>query len=139
MAIVTRLRNPTLKFPEGIPDYCPPTEAFDPPCDVYRAIPRPKIADSDLKSWAEEGRTSVKLSDCRSWGLSVWTDPKAVEHARDINNAMRDRYIARAQLQSGDGKVAATPSRKQPQHHTFWCNTEVDLKPRFQVFLKPDA
>lgn len=126
-----------VKFDDGIPCSCPPAEAEDPPCVIFRALNKDQVEDDDLKSWVKLGVPSAKPTNCKHWGLSVWMCVEAVEHARDVVPSMKDRYIAKAELQVGDGKVMATPSRPQPLHCTFWYNTLVDLKPRFAEILEP--
>lgn len=121
-----------------MPEPCPPSDAEDGPCVVYRAVENDPISDTDLESWVKSGHPSAKVTDCKHWGISVWTSIEAAEHAREIVPHMLDKYVAKGCLIQGDGKVGATPTKRQPLHCTLWVNTEIDLKPRFTVVMEPD-
>lgn len=61
----------------------------------------------------------------------------AVEHARNINPAIKEQYIARGNLVVGDGLIMATPTRPQPEHHTLWSDIQTNLPAKFEVLLNP--
>ncbi|MBY3040028.1 hypothetical protein [Rhizobium laguerreae] len=127
-----------LQFDEGIPDACPPVDAEDTDCIVFRAITELPISADHFKSWVKAKLPNAKQHECRHWGLSVWTTMEAVEHARGINTVMRSSYIAAAQLSQGDGLIKATPTRPQPKHHTLWCDINANMPAKFTVVLEPE-
>lgn len=121
-----------------MPNACPPQNAEDPPCTVYRALDADHPCEDDFLSWVQLGHPSAKPTNCKHWGLSVWMSIEAVEHARDVVTLMKRKYIAEGQLVAGDGKVMATPTRPQPEHCTLWPCTSVDIKHRFTVVMEPE-
>ncbi|MDE3811643.1 hypothetical protein I7I49_15310 [Sinorhizobium meliloti] len=133
------MREADLEFDEGRPDACPPTDAEDTDCVVFRAIPELPISADHFRSWVKAGLPNAKLHDCRHWGLSVWTSIEAVEHARGISDLMRSSYIASAALSVGDGLIKATPTKPQPQHHTLWCDINTDVPAKFTVIIHPEV
>lgn len=131
-------KEATLQFDEGIPPACPPADAEDTNCIVFRAVRDLPIGPGHFKSWVKSKHPSAKADDCRHWGLSVWTSLEAVKHARGINAHMRSSYVASAQLAVGDGRIRATPTKPQPKHHTLWCDVNTDMARKFAVVLGPE-
>lgn len=127
-----------LKFDDGIPEFCPPVESEDTIGDFYRAIEELPISRDDFLSYVSAGKASAKKNNCQHWGLSVWVSLEDALHARNINAHMKNMYISRGTLATNDGKFLATPSKKQPQHHTLWYDIEVELFKKFTIVCDPE-
>lgn len=123
-------------FHPGLPTDCPPREAGPIETTLYRGIRRPPVSAADFLSHREANRNCTAC-ECDCWGLSVWTTRDAVDHARATIPFVRKWYIAEGKVVPEDGVIAATPSEKQPEHHTFWRDIRRDLAPRFTIVLQP--
>jgi hypothetical protein len=127
-----------MPFPLAFPPNCPPDRSGPTEATIYRALETAPPAAADFLSWVEAQHQSANRNICKHWGLSVWLDEEAVEHARGTIPSMREKYIASAQLADTDGRVAATPSRTQPLHCTFWCDEGAQIFTKFSVYLEPE-
>lgn len=74
---------------------------------------------------------------CEHWGLSVWVSLHAVEHARKTYRPLRKWHIASGDVSPDDGVLMATPSTRQPEHHTFWKVYGRDISGSFTVMISP--
>lgn len=126
-----------LNFDPERPDACPPLDAEAPDGVIYRAVQSDPISADDFLSWVRAEKPSARRNDCRHWGLSVWTSLEAVIHARDISDSIAAQCIAAATLGRVDGVIKATPTKNQPEHHTLWCNVNVDVKGKFAIIMHP--
>ena len=126
-----------LQFEEGLPADCPPSDAHDGDSVVFRAVGNGQIGPADFKSWVAMKHPSAKHGNCRHWGLSVWITVADVEHARSISNHVCEQYIAKGEIQKGDGLLGHTSTRPQPNHHTLWCAANVDISTRFKISMPP--
>ncbi len=116
---------------------CPPDDAEVANCTVYRAVESDPPTEQDFLSYVGSKKVSPAKAKCDDWGLSVWCDLKAVEHARDVIPHFQERYIAAGNLDGQHGVLKASPSKKQPRHFTFWNYVNVQLAPTFQVIMPP--
>jgi hypothetical protein len=46
-------------------------------------------------------------------------------------------HIAKGEVTPDDGVLLATPTKLQPEHHTFWKVLGNDLSPKFAIILPP--
>lgn len=75
---------------------------------------------------------------CSHWGLSVWTDENDARHAIELfPETMENWRIARGTVNHNDGVLLGTPSKKQPEHHTFWKSFGLNIAGKFS--LLPEA
>lgn len=116
---------------------CPPEDAEAANCTIYRAVQNNPPDDRDFLSYVREGKVSAAKAKCDDWGLSVWCDMDAVEHARDVIPHFQERYIAAGEMGDGHGVLKASPSRKQARHFTFWNYANVKLSGAFEVVMPP--
>ena len=105
---------------------------------LYRAIKEPPVGEKDFLSKRELGEP-CEGDQCLCSGLSVWPSLEAVEHARKISRYFRAMNIASGQISENDGLIRATPTRRQPQHHTFWRDIRIDLSKKFTIHLSPSV
>ncbi|MBX8812128.1 hypothetical protein [Pseudochrobactrum sp. AO18b] len=126
-----------MQFDQNIPASCPPSDV-DVAGVVYRAVEKLPLAPQHFHSWVKSGQKNAKATDCRHWGISVWDCLEAVEHARNINPLMRERFIAEGKLQPGDGVIKHTPTKSQPMHCTLWYDINVNMPQRFSIVLEPE-
>lgn len=122
-----------------MPAGCPPNDAADvKEADTFfRAVKGNKIYEEDFYSFVKLGIKPKNERNCRCWGLSVWVDMDAVNHARKVLPSIAERYIAQGDLSVGDGKWLATPSRAQPQHCTLWNDVNCKITKKFKVVMQP--
>jgi hypothetical protein len=81
------------------------------------------------------------MADCqKTFGLSVWVTLADAEHGRRIMPRLMGKwYIARGQLLPTDGMIKKTGTKRQPEHHTLWKASDVDISARFEVASPPLA
>lgn len=116
---------------------CPPEDAEVADCLIYRAVETDPPSDRDFFSYVKLGKVKPTKAKCDDWGLSVWCDFDAVEHARKVIPHFQERYIAAGEMVEAHGVVKASPTKNQPAHHTFWARINVDLKQSFAIVLPP--
>ncbi|MBX5191432.1 hypothetical protein HJB86_21360 [Rhizobium sp. NZLR3b] len=116
---------------------CPPEDADVADCMVYRAVAADPATPDDFRSYVKLRKVSVEKSKCDDWGLSVWRDLDAVEHARSVIPLFRERYIAGGEMGEAHGKIKASPSKNQPKHFTFWNYYNVNLSASFSIVMPP--
>jgi hypothetical protein len=144
--MLTALMDQTTSFPsaagylyaDGVPDGCPPVDAKPVNMLIYRGIKVSPISERDFKSHREMNATCT-LDECQCWGLSVWTSPEAVAHARKTQRFFRKWHIAAGTVDFSDGVLKATPSEPQPEHHTYWKQKDCNLSSKFQVVMPPES
>jgi hypothetical protein len=88
-------------------------------------------------SEAEFSGSNCNRSDCLAWGLSVWLTEEDVKHALSVFAFMRKWHIFRGEIKKSDGTMLHTESAGQPNHHTFWKKSSVDLTSRFTLAMAP--
>lgn len=116
---------------------CPPTEAEQIEGDLYKAIDGRQPQDRDFESFAERKRPQIDPYKCESWGLSVWTHLEAVEHALDAYPHFSKKRIIKFTVGKSDGCLKCTPSKKQPDHHTFWKAENCNLLNACEIIIIP--
>lgn len=104
---------------------------------LFRGIRKPPVKAEDFLSQAEIDRNNCDDQECEAWGLSVWVSVEDVEHARKIQRYTRKWHIASGKITPNDGVILKTPSRTQPNHHTFWAYQDVALWKRFSIVMNP--
>lgn len=107
-------------YVEGIPTHCPPDEVLRQNAEFFKAIDGKKPSEKDFQSFAEKDRPRIDKTCCKSWGLSVWPDIEAVEHARSLFDFFRKKKIIKFSVSADDGVYLATPLPDQEKHYTFW-------------------
>lgn len=131
------MSNPNNPFHPEIPTSCPPVEA-EPPDQVFKAVLAYPPSAADFVSDIESGKSGAKATNCKHWGCSVWQSEEAVIHGRSIYDHFRKSYIVQGDLEPTDGKILTTPSKKQPQHSTFWKVYKRDISGKFMKFMDPE-
>lgn len=63
---------------------------------------------------------------------------EAVLHARGLFSHFRDIYVACVEVSSTDGKIKCTPSKAQPEHHTYWAAVTSNLADKAITVLEPE-
>jgi hypothetical protein len=109
-----------MQYAEGIPLSCPPGDVERRNTHFFKAIDGKNPSERDFLSFAEKDRPNVDKGECSSWGLSVWPDMEAVEHARKVFDFFRRKKIVQFAVTADDGAYLATPLPDQAKHHTFW-------------------
>ena len=107
---------------------------------IYRGIKASPMSEEDFISHREaQARCSADgpHGECDCWGLSVWVSEDAVNHARAANGFAKKWYIAAGDVVPEDGVIMATPTKAQPQHHSFFRDINSDLKSKFKIVLNP--
>jgi hypothetical protein len=122
-----------------IPLTCPPNEAEQLDVELFKAIDGTQPKDKDFKSFAERKRDEIDLADCRSWGLSVWPNMEAVEHALGAYPHFQKKRIVKFSVTKDDGSLRMTPSKMQPDHHTFWKAIDCNLLNSCEIVINPGA
>ncbi|MBX5008124.1 hypothetical protein [Rhizobium lentis] len=128
-----------LEMKEACDGACPPDEAEEVECTIFRAVETNPATEKDFSSWVKLELKSAKKNRCEHWGLSVWTELDAVNHARDVIPRMQELHIAAGDIEKQDGVIKATPTTNQPKHFTYWSYVGVDLLPKFTVIIPPVA
>jgi hypothetical protein len=126
-----------VKYLEDLPDTCPPADAENVDRELFKAIDGNRPREKDFKSFAERKRPGIDPEECDSWGLSVWPDMVAVRHALRVYPTFRRKSIIRFTVTKQDGCLKFTPSKKQPDHHTFWKDCNRSLLHVCEIVLKP--
>lgn len=109
-----------------LPTGCPPAHAAGMEGAFYRRLKSIPATTKDFLSHRERGMP-CEGDDCACWGISVWTNVEQVQHALNILGLFRKSPIARVSVTPADGVIAKTPTGRQPDHHTFWCNAGTDF------------
>jgi hypothetical protein len=117
-------------------DVCPPSAAEAVTLKIYRGIRDGSITAQEFLSHVERELPSDP-TNCEHWGLSVWISEPAVEHARRTYRSVRRMQIAVGEVTPDDGVLLATPTKQQPEHHTFWKVFGKDFSHKFQVAWEP--
>src|SRR5262245_17606249 len=118
-----------MTWPSYFPEDCPPSDTEPTNGPVYRFIQDNPPADADFvchalllpeRNWG--------LHRCKACGLSVYKTIDGCEQARRVVPALKKKRVAIGNLTPAHGQLGATPSAKNPHHHTWWVPTSV-LKP----------
>lgn len=90
--------------------------------------------NADFQSQAERHRALDATGEgaCTRHGLSVFPSFDSCEHLRRARPRL-GKYIVKARLQPEHGKIADTPSKQHPRHHTWWPFEDVAREMLFSV------
>lgn len=121
-------------FPNTFPADCPLQTAIDYDGDVYMLFKEANTTPDQCRSQAERGKATTASGDgmCTRHGLSVFPDLKSCQHQRDLIPHL-GRNIGVARLSNQHGKVADTPSGKNPSHMTWWAYEGVTRHTLFKI------
>lgn len=129
------------EWPDYYPESCPPSDAATPTGSCYRLVKKAQIAEQDLMSHLELHLKGIRFQgdkpwddseDCQRSGLSVHSSKEAADRKRKSSGGMRRFKIAEGRIK-GIGLMAETPRVSGDDHHTWWCEDDVDLVPLFKV------
>lgn len=129
------------KFPEWMPKCCP-GDALEADTTLFRACESSPPSDEDLTPHARSSvlrkQKQAANAGCMGYALSVWLSELDAVHAQGLFPQLGAKWhIYKARVTKDDGQLAATPSRQQPGHHSFWTYKGVDLKGRLTFALPP--
>ncbi|MGO6968903.1 hypothetical protein [Rhizobium leguminosarum] len=125
------------QYHSDLPASCPPGEAETVTAELFKAIDGRQPRNEDFKSFAEREREGTDKTLCQSWGLSVWPHMDAVNHALKAYKVFAKKHIIKFSVTPADGTLLATPSSKQPEHHTFWKYKNCNLLNSCQIVIAP--
>jgi hypothetical protein len=128
------------RWPDDMPDRCPPSEATPAEGEFYRFVKAHPIDPSDFlrprdkphfrreeRLAAREGRT---LDYCDASALSVVQDPGEIPTMREAVPSMRDRLVARGVLKPEHGMVHRDPIKSSAaevkSHYNWWVPVGVE-------------
>lgn len=120
----------TTVFPDGWPNDCPPQDAVDANCVVFRIVDRSPPIARDFVSHFESGKLP-KAPECMRRGLSVFEELGDAMHQKRLLPKL-GRFIAQGTLREKHGKTKLTPG-KQPTHTTWWPYRDVDRPSLFSI------
>ncbi|WP_336986466.1 hypothetical protein [Altererythrobacter aquiaggeris] len=128
-------------FPKWMPDGCP-QDSEEIECTLYRGCKDNPPSDEDLTPHALSSKPrKQKLAEgmgCIGFALSVWVTEADATHAQKLFPKLGAKWhIFAAKVSKTDGQLAATPSRSQPGHHSYWPYENVDLKGRLSLAIPP--
>lgn len=123
-----------MEFPEDLPTGCPLPQATDCACEVFVISRNVPVGPNDLLSQAEKGRALDATGDaaCTRHGLSVFPTRKSCLHQRMLLPHL-GKHVVTATLDASHGKIADTPSNRNPEHQTWWFFKDID---RAQLFTE---
>lgn len=131
------MSSPIYAYHPDMPEGCP-LDGAEPAGTIYKAVSNFPATATDFESDIETNKSGAKPNRCKNWGCSVWQSIEAAEHGRATYAHFRESYIVMGNLAPADGEVLTTPSKKQPQHSTFWKVHQVDISGKFTMVLEPE-
>lgn len=133
------MASPENRWSSLCPEACPPSEAADANCTVFRTVKADPPSEADFLSYLEEGKGDIKPhKQCQACGISVFRTLKDAQHQRDAIPGVYKRPIAVGQILPTHGKAMDTSSRKFPSHVTWWCYEGTLRAVLFQVYSEED-
>ena len=127
-----------MQFYDHLPSNCPPSKASQPEgIKVYCLVKNWPPSKDDFRSLKEKqpdkSFDNPEL-DCQSCGLSVYTDKKGIELARQVSRSLRKMEMAEGYLTKNTGKFQNTPSKKTGNtHYTWWPFKEINPCEIFKI------
>ncbi|MEQ5801950.1 hypothetical protein [Halomonas sp. H10-9-1] len=119
-----------VKFPDGCPDGCPPSDAEDANGQVYRVCRANPPVAKDFASHVELGK--VRGGDeCMRCGLSVFRNEADARQLTKLFPKL-GKWVFSGRLTPEAGKIKPTPARQRPSHTTWWPYAGVDRAAAFQ-------
>lgn len=127
----------SMNFPSNWPFNCPLPSAVDCQHTVYMAFTSEPATADQCKSQAEKNRAITASGDavCTRHGLSVFPSFDACRHQVNLLPHLGP-YIGKADLTAPHGKIAETPSNRNPAHMTWWSYQGVDRPALFAHFVE---
>jgi hypothetical protein len=115
---------------------CPPNSADQVQQTIYRGIRELPLKPEDFLSHAELNLVDDRTI-CEHWGLSVWVTLNAVKNDMKTYRPLRKWHVASGDVSPDDGVLMATPTRRQPEHYTFWKVYGKDISGSFTIIISP--
>ena len=109
-----------MEWPDFYPVNCPPAEAESASGTVYRLVQYNPAQAEDFKTPWEEFPRRFKEPTITNCGLSVHTNPQDSEKLRNTIPQLRNRQIAKGELNPELGLIQHTPSSEYESHHSWW-------------------
>ncbi len=124
-----------LKFPTYFPENCPPAEATDEECVLFRLCKGPTLTEKDFTSFYLINPQKHK-DNVNAYGLSVFKSIDDCKHAKSKSPNLRKKYkcVASGSNNSYRGKILHTPSGTNPDHYTWWLYDGVQPHTFFEVY-----
>lgn len=124
----------TLKFPTYFPENCPPEEASDEECILFRLCKGTILTEKDFRSFFLINPEKYK-DLINAYGLSVFKSIEDCKHAmsKSPNLRRKYKYIAKGTNNNCRGKVLHTPSGTNPNHYTWWLYDGVKPHTFFEI------
>ena len=120
-------------YRESLPPECPPNEAKDITSETicYRLVCNAPPTDDDFRSQRTlEPNRDFGVSECRTRGLSVFTQASDATRAARRSRNLRGAKLAQLTLNQGAGCIKQTGSRS---HHTWWPYQAFDILANCEV------
>ena len=126
--------NNALKFPAYFPAKCPPEEATDEECVLFRLCKNLTLTEQDFVSFYLINPQKHK-DNINAYGLSVFRSVDDCNRARSKSPNLRSKYkyVASGSNNSLRGKLLRTPSGANPNHYTSWLYDGVKPHTFFEI------
>lgn len=128
------------EFPDWFPDGCP-NDAVEANATLYRGCETNPPTNEDFtphaRSEVPRKRHMARGAACMGYGLSVWISQADARHAQELFPWAARWHIFSGDVTPDDGQLAATGTRQQPAHHSFWAYDGVELSVKFESALPP--
>jgi hypothetical protein len=127
-----------MEWPKNYPSNCPLEGSIIPQSlEVYYLVECNPPSKNDFLSLQEkrpERSFNTDNEKCQSCGISVFTDIKGIELARNVSRGLRKKKTAKGILTPDLGKIKNTPSQNTGDtHHTFWYHINAEPWKIFKV------
>lgn len=110
-----------LMWPDHYPEKCPPGDAETVSGVVYRFTNKTNPKHRDFLSYYElKPGENWGGKACQARGLSVYTSEEDCKAAISLVPALKKKKLCIAELGSGYGVIAPTPSKNNYNHKTLW-------------------
>lgn len=126
--------NNALKFPAYFPAKCPPEEATDEECVLFRLCKNLTLTEQDFVSFYLINPQKHK-DNINAYGLSVFRSVDDCNRARSKSPKLRSKYkyVASESNNSQRGKLLRTPNGTNPNHYTWWLYDGVKPHTFFEI------
>lgn len=124
-----------LKFPAYFPENCPPEEATDEECVLFRLCKSLTLTEQDFISFYLINPQKHKYN-INAYGLSVFKSAADCERAKSKSPNLRKKYkyISSGLNNNHRGKVLHTPNGTNPDHYTWWLYDGVKPHTFFEIY-----
>ena len=129
------MADTVLSFPTYFPKGCPPAEAIDEECLLYRLCKRKELSEDDFTSFYLINPEKHK-DNINAYGLSVFRTANDCLSVRNKAPKLRKKYkhIASGWTNKFRGKILNTPSNASPAHFTWWVYEGVYPHTFFEIY-----